>query len=84
MQNSKAFKETNCIVLFKDGKTIVAKEYSSYEWCFQIKIIKKNQRIRKIVLFIAFNPYKHKILRNTFKPKKGEYTASSWNLFQKV
>lgn len=55
-------KKPNCIVLFMDEKTVVAKEYAGYEWCFQARIIKRNQRINgKAVLFAALDQHKHKI-----------------------
>jgi transposase len=38
-----------------------------YEWCFEPKIIALNKRIKgKEVIFVAYNPYSHKILRKYF------------------
>lgn len=57
-------KRPNCIVMFEDEKTIVAKKYPGYEWCFETITVKKNQKIRgKTIMFAAYNPHKHKIYR---------------------
>ncbi len=51
-------KKPNCIVMFEDEKTIVAKRYAGYEWCFKPNTVKKNQRIRgKAVMFAAYDPH---------------------------
>lgn len=55
-------KRPNCAVLFEDEKTIVAKKYVGYEWCFVSQIVKKNQKISgKATMFAAYEPHRHKI-----------------------
>lgn len=57
-------KKPNCAIVFHDEKTITAKRYAGYEWCFKSAVIGKNQKIRgKAVMFAAYNPHKHKIYR---------------------
>ena len=57
-------KKPNCKVLFEDEMRIVAKRYSGYEWCFQARIVKKNQRIKgKEIIFAALDPHEHKLHR---------------------
>jgi hypothetical protein len=57
----------NCIVLFEDEKTIVAKSYVGYEWCFESAIVKRNQRIKgKVVMFAIYSPHEHRIYRKYF------------------
>jgi transposase len=62
-------KKPNCIVLFEDEKTIVAKRYPGHEWCFKSAVIKKNQKIKgKAVMFAIYNhnSHEHKIYRKYF------------------
>jgi hypothetical protein len=57
-------KKPNCTILFEDEKIIVAKEYPGYEWCFQARIIKRNQKISgKAVPFTALDSHGHKVFR---------------------
>jgi hypothetical protein len=66
-------KKPNCVILFEDEKTIVAKEYPGYEWCFKPRIIKKNEKINgKAVIFAALNPHKHRIFWKYFPNLKKE------------
>lgn len=61
-------KKPNSRVMFEDEKTIVAKAYAGYEWCFVSKVVKKNQKIKgKAVIFAAFDPYNHKIYHKYFE-----------------
>lgn len=60
-------KRPNCVVLFEDEKTIVAKRYIGYEWCFVSQIVRKNQKIKgKATMFAAYEPHRRKIYAKYF------------------
>lgn len=60
-------RKPNCIVMFEDEKTIVAKRYAGYEWCIRPNTVKKNQKVRgKAVMFAACDPHNHRIYRKYF------------------
>jgi transposase len=57
-------KKPNCRVMFEDERRLVAKEYGGYEWCLNTRIVELNQQIKgKEVLFVAYDPHRHEIVR---------------------
>lgn len=54
------------MVLFEDEKTLVAKEYLGYEWCFKARVVKANQKIKGRAYLYGFLDAHRKLLHARF------------------